>query len=129
MSIPNLRYSDGLTARFGDDDTATGRPQSPIRDWFIPMYINDKLKDGERKKLKNISGYICPQRCCKQLIAGTDLKNLCRHVLVCPGFDAHLKGLYPISHNLYFSFLYMLYHILYSFLYEKVFVYFITQTL
>ena len=70
-----------------------GRPQSIIRSWFIPVYINNKLAEEERNKLENVFNYRCPFGACAICIRGTKLEHLANHVLVCQHFPQHKKGI------------------------------------
>ena len=92
---PNVKVEDdSLTALITDAGSGRhpgGRPQSPIRSWFIEIYHNDTLTGEALHSINNIKAYQCPS--CKRIIGDNHLKYLKRHVRNCALFPQNHKGI------------------------------------
>ena len=90
---PKIKEEDALTMQFTDTDAVMdqgGRPQSPIRGWFIEMYHKLTLPPTQLHRLESIKNYQCPA--CKNLIRADKLKFLKLHVKNCDVFSIQHKG-------------------------------------
>ena len=90
---PNVKLEDALTVCVSEDGrNAGGRPQSPVRSWFIEHHINPNLSGKELHEISNIANYQCPG--CQKLMRSTHINYLKRHVLDCALFPKKHKGMY-----------------------------------
>ena len=68
-----------------------GRPQSQIRSWFIPHYVNPSLKGALLKRRNNILKYECPA--CHKEYRGYHINELKAHVRDCNSFPQKHKSM------------------------------------
>ena len=78
-----------------------GKPPSPIRFWFIALYLNNRLPWIEKNYIDNVIKYSCPFKACELgPIRGKKIDTLCNHVLNCKHFPEDKKGICLSFHTL-----------------------------